>query len=674
MASSLNELAKEVRGSRLATERVADNFDKWFKAQERSRLDQLERDREARKTAPQGKSDTKPAAIPQEKKKGGFLDGLQSPLAGFGLGALAKGLGVMGAGIGAFFLGMAGAEAIMGKFAADSGGKNIRDLMVNTAEGLKAFAAPEMLKFGALLAGGALFGAIAGPRRSAYAAVGMGAVGFGIGAFLTGFSVADFAIEKTGANGANLPIIAQNVYDTISIFTKDNTGLAIAGLVGAGGLLGAAAGGGRRGGMGLVRGTMGMIGSNMVTFGIGAAIGSFFAGFAAVDSGAEKIGDGSTIKKVAKNLKATLEVFKDMEWVNGLIAGGAILGAVAGATGGAGLMVAGGAAIGANMVTFGIGAAIGAFFAGFAAVDGVTSYLTKDDSGSKLKEIATNMADALKKLADLDSVKITASAGAIGTMGGAMFKFFGAQGLGTITGAVDGGIETVKGIFRWLTGAEEDNDDLGKGPIADIIRAMEPLNDLDDDIIKSADRMGEALDRLFVSFNSIAQVGNITSFGKNIASMVNDLGFVLNVLPALINGGKVMDGTQNWLSSILGTGRGVIADFGGGLKNLKAEDLQILKTGVEGLYGALGVDIPTATPAEPIVDTDKQLEPAIRTLDSVVNEIRDRVNGPAGGAGLAVQNNNNISDNSSKQIIVMGDKDTEMKTQDWLAESQRIGG
>ena len=129
MASSLNDLAKEVRGSRVATERVADSFEKWFKTQERSRLDQLEKDREAKKTAYQAKAESTPAAEPQEKKQNSFLKGLQSPLAGIGIGAAAKGLGIMGAGIGAFFLGMAGAEAIMGKFAADSGGENIKNLM-----------------------------------------------------------------------------------------------------------------------------------------------------------------------------------------------------------------------------------------------------------------------------------------------------------------------------------------------------------------------------------------------------------------------------------------------------------------------------------------------------------------------------------------------------------------
>ena len=671
MASSLNDLAKEVRGSRVATERVADSFDKWFKSQERSRLDQLEKDREAKKTAYQAKAESTAAAEPQEKKQNSFLKGLQSPLAGIGIGAAAKGLGVMGAGIGAFFLGMAGAEAIMGKFAADSGGENIKNLMINTAEGLKAFAAPEMLKFGALLAGGALFGAIAGPQRSVYAAIGMGAVGFGLGAFLTGFSVADYAIEKTGANGANLPIIAQNIYDTISIFTKDNVGIALGALVGAGGLLGAAVGGGRRGALGLVRGTSGMIGSNLVTFGIGAALGSFFAGFAAVDSGTEKIGDGSRIKKVAQNLKGTLEVFKDMDWVLPLIGAGGILGAVAGGTGG-GLLAAFTGVVGANMVTFGIGAAIGAFFAGFAAIDGATTFLTGDQNGKGLRATAANMAAAITDLSTINADKANNAATAISNMGGAMFKFFGAQGLGTVSSLGADGLTALKNVWNWITGKEESTE--ATGPIANILKAMAPLETLNENTIKNANTLSGALDKLFTSFSNIASIGSVGDFGKNIASMVNDLGFVLNVLPALINGGKVMDGTQNWLSGLVGSDRGVVADFGGGLKNLKAEDLKTLKEGVDGLYKALGVQVPPIPTAEPISDVEKQLEPAMKTLDAVVSEIREK----RAQAGANIVDASSVVTNieGAKQINIQNGKGSSVATADeaigWSNEFQRF--
>jgi len=668
MASSLNDLAKEVRGSRVATERVADSFEKWFKAQERSRLDQLEKDREAKKTAYQAKAESTAAAEPQKKKQNSFLKGLQSPLAGFGIGAAAKGLGVMGAGIGAFFLGMAGAEAIMGKFAADSGGENIKNLMINTAEGLKAFAAPEMLKFGALLAGGALFGAVAGPRRSTYAAFGMGAVGFGLGAFLTGFSVADYAIEKTGANGANLPVIAKNIYDTISIFTKDNVGIALGALVGAGGLLGAAVGGGRRGALGLVRGASGMIGSNMVTFGIGAALGSFFAGFAAVDSGTEKIGDGSKIKKVAQNLKGTLEVFKDMKWVTGLIAAGGILGAVAGGTG-AGLLTAFTGVVGANMVTFGIGAAIGAFFAGFAAIDSATTFLTGDKEGAGLRNTAANMVAAIKDLSTIDVTKATGAAEAISNVGGAMFKFFGAQGLGTVTSLGEAGLTALKNVWNWITGKEETTE--ATGPIAEILKAMAPLNDLPPNLINNTNSLSASLDKLFMSFNRMAQVGGLDNFGKSIASMVKDMGFVLDVMPKLINGGVYDTGTGPYLKTF--SKRGLI-DFGDGLKGLKDEDLKTLKEGIDSLYKALGVQVQTVPTAEPISDVEKQLEPAMKTLDAVVNEIREK----------RAQAANNIVDASSvvtniegpKQINIQNEKGSSVATADeaigWSNEFQRF--
>ena len=67
-----------------------------------------------------------------------------------GLGALAGGLGTAGVGIGAFFLGLAGAEAIMTKF---GNGENLKALLTNLAEGLSAFSGPQFLALGSLFTG-----------------------------------------------------------------------------------------------------------------------------------------------------------------------------------------------------------------------------------------------------------------------------------------------------------------------------------------------------------------------------------------------------------------------------------------------------------------------------------------------------------------------------------------
>ena len=115
-------------------------------------------------------------------------------------GGLGKGLGIaaIGAGIGGFFAGLAVGGAAVNKLGGASG---IKDMLVSLAEGLGAFSGQSLLAFGALLAGGALFGAYSGKLdigKQAGAALGITAVGAGIGGFLAGLSLGGAAIEVLG--------------------------------------------------------------------------------------------------------------------------------------------------------------------------------------------------------------------------------------------------------------------------------------------------------------------------------------------------------------------------------------------------------------------------------------------------------------------------------------------
>lgn len=126
------------------------------------------------------------------------------------------GMGAVGLGIGAFFAGLATADAAANYMKVD--GNKLKSIMKNLAEGLSAFNNQNLLVLGGLLGTGALFGAVAGPAAIAGATIGMGAIGAGIGAFFGGLGVADWALDKLGANGSGLRDIMINLADGLVAF------------------------------------------------------------------------------------------------------------------------------------------------------------------------------------------------------------------------------------------------------------------------------------------------------------------------------------------------------------------------------------------------------------------------------------------------------------------------
>ena len=148
---------------------------------------------------------------------GGAMGALFGPgrsmKAGFGMFAL-------GAGIGGFFAGLAAGDAAANYLKAD--GTAIKNMMINLAEGLGAFAGHDLAVLGGLLATGGLFGALPGGSAIVTgAAVGMTAIGAGIGGFFAGLAAGDAAAGFLNSDGSNIRDIMVNLATGLGAFSSD---------------------------------------------------------------------------------------------------------------------------------------------------------------------------------------------------------------------------------------------------------------------------------------------------------------------------------------------------------------------------------------------------------------------------------------------------------------------
>lgn len=137
----------------------------------------------------------------------------------FGVGAAGKaaaGMTAIGFGIGGFFAGLAASDGLSTLMSAD--GNMIKAQMVNLAEGLGAFSDGQLAGLSALLGAGALFGQV--PAIAGKAAIGMAAIGAGIGGFFGGLSAADKGMEMIGGDGSTIRTMMENTAAGLSSFNS----------------------------------------------------------------------------------------------------------------------------------------------------------------------------------------------------------------------------------------------------------------------------------------------------------------------------------------------------------------------------------------------------------------------------------------------------------------------
>ena len=237
------------------------------------------------------------------KEKVGFLDSLKSK-AGAGIG---KGLGLaaLGIGIGGFLTGLAlGGAAIN----ALGGAKGVKDMLVSLGEGLSAFSGMGLVAFGSLLVAGGLFGAYSGKLnvgKQGGAALGITAVGVGLGGFLAGLALGGAGISALGGSGG----IKQMLVDLAEGLNAFNpSSMAVFGsLLAAGGLFGVVAGVAAPAGLAMMGGTM----LGMTAIGVG--LGGFLAGLALGGKGIDMLGGGGGVKDMLVNLATGLNAFSGID-------------------------------------------------------------------------------------------------------------------------------------------------------------------------------------------------------------------------------------------------------------------------------------------------------------------------------------------------------------------------
>ena len=135
-------------------------------------------------------------------------------------GKTAKGLAAVGIGLGGFILGLAGSDKLMQMINGD-GGENVKNLLQNLAEGLGAFSTKSFVALGALLGTGALFGAIPGGAAVAGGvAIGIAAIGAGIGAFLLALGGVTKFASLFGIDGTSLKVLLKNMAEGLNELTN----------------------------------------------------------------------------------------------------------------------------------------------------------------------------------------------------------------------------------------------------------------------------------------------------------------------------------------------------------------------------------------------------------------------------------------------------------------------
>ena len=143
----------------------------------------------------------------------------------FGVGASAKaavGITAIGAGIAGFFGALGVGDKLTQMMQVD--GSSLAKLMKNVGEALGAFNVDSLKALGAAMAGGALLG-LFGPVVAGSAALGIGLIGTGIGAFLAGLAGVAKLASWIGVDGSSLKGLLSNVAEGLMPFNKLEAGL-----------------------------------------------------------------------------------------------------------------------------------------------------------------------------------------------------------------------------------------------------------------------------------------------------------------------------------------------------------------------------------------------------------------------------------------------------------------
>ena len=129
----------------------------------------------------------------------------------------------IGLGIGGFFAGIAGAGTLAEFVGID--GSAIKTIMVNIADGLAAFDPITLGALAVFMGAGAVMGSsVAGLVAAGGAALGMTAIGLGIGGFFAAIAGIGDLADKFGVDGTGLKTIMINTADGLKAFEEVDGG------------------------------------------------------------------------------------------------------------------------------------------------------------------------------------------------------------------------------------------------------------------------------------------------------------------------------------------------------------------------------------------------------------------------------------------------------------------
>lgn len=486
---------------------------------------------------------------------GGILGGIGKLILGGGVG-----IGAAAAGLGAFFTMIAKVDKDF-----PNGGENIKKLLTNTADGLKAFTDRDLKAFGILLGTGALFGAISPipGLRGVGAGIGIAAIGAGIAGFFAALGAGDMALNEMESTAANLKVFLTNLGEGLSALTTDNI-ITLGTLMGTGGALGLLFGVGK---------------TAKAAFGIaaiGTGIAAFLTAFAGVDAISGVLGaNGSNLGPLLKNIGEGLNAFSvdSLKAMAGLFAVGAIFGAIPG-----GGVLAAKASVGLGAVGFGIGA----FLAGLAGAGKLASFLGLKGEG--IKEIMKNIAAGMNELSSLPA-DIGTRVLALGGLGPAIAALYGGSGIGQL---LDFAVDKLKTFSNFLFGTDfKDQRASRKSQIAAIVDSVTPLKNLDMKAISNLDKLSDAIGKFSDSISKLGK-SNLSNFKDSVKRLIGGVKLQLDLLNAMAKGGKVGSGYFDGIPE---------ADFGKGFLDpqLRVDDLVVLMKKTQDILNRTNLKV-TAAP------------------------------------------------------------------------------
>ena len=283
---------------------------------------------------------------------------------------------------------------------------------------------------------------------------------------------------------------------------------------------------------------------------------------------------------------------------NAITAMGALLtaGTALGATLGVATTPAGAtaAAIGILAVMTGIGAGISGMMIGLGIGEVGLSWISslQREGGSGLAWAMGAFNDAILAISDeaitkMATIANSGAGGGLKDLALGMVGFLTAEGMseiGNVWGTIKDGVQ---GAVNWLFGTNFGENE--ESTIEKMVNSLEPLKDLDDNMILRMSRFGDAMTSFSRSFESL---GNIETgqAGPKLAQMMTDIGSVMAMMETFIKGGVYDTGTGPALR-LFGNTRGLI-NFGPGLENMDLSQLDAYADGINAIREALGIDLP----------------------------------------------------------------------------------